>query len=206
MGGVATPTAADPVTQLTATRADDAQRILDVVAEILGERGHDSLQLRDVAKRARVSLSTIYGHFPSKDELVIAAVERWMQERVYSALPTPRPDAPLSERLTEWYRQLLTPWERNPRMLRVFMVASMLPGGERLAPHGREAVAVLPSSQQMFDGYEQNFADDVNLILTYVVFGLLSQVANGQIDMSDAVTAVERTIHRLTADARLQAS
>ena len=129
-----------------------------------------------------------------------------MQERVYAALPTPQPDAPLSERLTQWYGQLLAPWERNPRMLRVFMVASLLPGGERLARHGREAVAVLPSSQQMFDGYEQNLADDVNLILTYVVFGLLSQFANGQIDMSDTVTAVERTIHRLTADARPQAS
>ena len=206
MRALATPTEGEQVTQLTSTEPDEAQRILDVVAEILGERGHDSLQLRDVAKRARISLSTIYAHFPSKDELVVAAVERWMQERVYAALPTPRPDAPLSERLTQWYRQLLAPWERNPRMLREFIVASMLPGGERLARQGREAVAVLPSSQQMFDGYEQNFADDVNLILTNVVFGLLSQFANGQIDMSDTVTVVERTIHRLTAAARLQAS
>ena len=51
---VATPAEGEQVTQPTSTEPDEAERILDVVAEILGERGHDSLQLRDVAKRARV--------------------------------------------------------------------------------------------------------------------------------------------------------
>ena len=31
------------------TSSDEAQRILDVVAEILGDRGYDALQVRDVA-------------------------------------------------------------------------------------------------------------------------------------------------------------
>jgi AcrR family transcriptional regulator len=185
------------VTPSLSTGSDDSQRILDVVAEILGECGYDSLQLRDVAKRARVSLTTVYACFPSKDELVIAAVERWMQESVYAELPTPRLDTPLSERLTDWYRHLLAPWEQNPTMLRVFMRAVVLPGGERLTRQGTEAVG--PSAERMFDGYEQDLADDVNLILTNVVFGLLSQFANGQVDMTDIVTAVERAISRLTS-------
>lgn len=192
------------VNQVTSTGPDEAQRILDVVAEILGERGYKSLQLRHVASRAHLSLSTIYGYYPSKDELVVAAVERWMQERVYAGLPTPEPDAPLSERLTLWYRELLAPWERDPAMLRVFLVASMLPGGERLSRQGADAV--LPSSQQMYDGYDPGLAEDVNLILANVVFGLLGQFANGQIDMTDMIAVVERAIYRLTGDARLQPS
>ena len=177
--------------------SDEALRILDVVAEILSEGGLDSLQLRDVAKRARVSLSTIYAHFPSKDELLIAAVERWMQQRVYDELPDPRLETPLAERLTDWYRHLLAPWEQSPTMLRVFMTAAMLPGGDRLAQQGIDAVR--PTSQRMFDGCDQDFVIDVSLILTNVVYGLLGQFANGQVDMSEIVTGVERTIQRLTA-------
>ncbi len=56
--------------------------ILDVVAEQLSSAGYDGLQLRNVARAARVSLSTVYKHFPSRDDLVIAAVERWMAENV----------------------------------------------------------------------------------------------------------------------------
>lgn len=189
----------DEVAQQLSTGSGERLRILDVVTEVLSERGYDSLQLREIAKRARVSLSTIYTHFPSKDELVLAAVERWMQDRVYAGLPTLQVDVPLSERLTSWYGQLFAPWVQNPMMLRVFMRAAMLPGGGRLTHQGLEAV--LPSSQRMFDGYGQELADDVNLIMTNVVFGLLSQFANGQVDVTDFVTVVERTIHRITVDA-----
>ena len=192
------------VPQSVPTSSDEAQRILDVVAEILGDRGYDALQVRDVARGARVSLTTVYADFPSKDELVVAAVERWMQERVYAELPTPRLDAPLSERLTAWYRQLFAPWAQQPAMLRVFMQAAMLPGGERLARQGLEAVA--PSSQQMFEGYEPGFVAEVNLILTNVVYGLLGQFASGQVDATDMVDVVELTIQRLTAGAERSGS
>lgn len=55
-----------------------ATRILDISADILSESGYDGFQLRDVAKQARVSLGTVYQHFPSHDDLVVSAVERWM--------------------------------------------------------------------------------------------------------------------------------
>ena len=152
-----------------------------------------------MARCARVSLNTIYKRFPSKDELVLASVERWMEQRVYAQLPSTALDAPIVERLSRWYRQLLTPWEQNPTMLGVFLRARMLPGGERLLRQGEQAVG--PSSQHMFDGYAEDFASDVNLILTNVVFGLLTQFAQGQTDMPGMINAVERTIQRVTAGA-----
>ena len=193
-----------PVDQHTSTESDEAARILDVAAEIVGERGCNALQLRHVANRAQLSLSTIHGHFSSKDELVIAAVGRWMQERVYAELPSPDPEAPLSETLTRWYRQLLSPWERDPHMLRVFLAATLLPGGQRLSLEGAETV--LPLTQEMFEGYDRDFVDDVTLIIANVLYGLLGQFANRQIDMTYMVTVIERTIRRLTDDARVQSS
>jgi TetR/AcrR family transcriptional regulator, cholesterol catabolism regulator len=127
-----------------------------------------------------------------------------MEERVYAKLPSLQPDASLSERLTGWYRQLLAPWEQDPTMLRVFMRAAMLPGGERLASQGEEAAR--PSSEHMFAGYPQDFADDVNLILGNVVLGLLSRFASSQVEMADIGPVVERTIYRLTARADAEQS
>jgi AcrR family transcriptional regulator len=181
---------------------DEWYRILDVVAELLGEAGCHALLLREVAKRARVSLTTIYAHFPSKDALVVAAVERWMAERVYARLPSVQPDSPLSERLAGWYRQLFAPWEQNPAMLRVFMQAAMLPGGERLSDQG--AAVALPVSEQMFAGYPPDLADDVNVILGNLILGLLSRFASSRVEMAEIVPVIERTIYRLTAGADVE--
>ena len=48
--------------------------------------GFDKWQLRDVAEIAKVSLATIYKHFPSRDDLIVATVERWMDEHVYKPI------------------------------------------------------------------------------------------------------------------------
>ena len=135
---------------------------------------------------------------------MIAAVGRWMNERVYAELPSPDADASLEEALTCWYRQLLAPWERDPAMLRVFLRATLLPGGQQLSLEGAETV--LPQTQQMFDGYDRDFVADVNLIISNVLYGLLGQFNNRQIDMPYMLTVIERTIRRLTVDACKQES
>ncbi|WP_324198896.1 hypothetical protein [Nocardia amamiensis] len=42
-----------------------------------------------MARRARVSLATIYSRFATRDELIVAAVERWMAPHGYAALERP---------------------------------------------------------------------------------------------------------------------
>jgi AcrR family transcriptional regulator len=178
-----------------ASNQTDSDAILDVVLHLLEGGGEDGLQLRQVAKEARVSLSTVYKYFPSRDELVIAAVERWMAERVYAALPVVGPEEPLPDRLTRWFGQLLAPWAEQPDMLRIFMRAALLPGGERLARQGEQSVRV--SGQHLFDGDDPAFIADVAMILTNVIQGLLSRFAQGQIGMGEVAEELERTIHRL---------
>jgi TetR/AcrR family transcriptional regulator, cholesterol catabolism regulator len=179
----------------TASKRDDADAILDVVLQLLDDGGDEGLQLREVAKQARVSLSTVYKYFPSRDELVIAAVERWMAERVYAALPMVGPEEPLADRLTRWFGQLLAPWAEQPNMLRVFMRAALLPDGERLTRQGEQSAG--PSAVHLFDGYEPRFVADVVMILTNVIQGLLNRFASGQIGMEEVAEDLERTIHRL---------
>jgi len=198
--GILTTTDTMATTSPAASKRDDADAILDVVTHLLEDGGEDGLQLRQVAKEARVSLSTVYKYFPSRDELVIAAVERWMAERVYASLPVVSPDEPLADRLTRWFGQLFAPWAEQPNMLRIFMRAALLPGGERLTRQGEQLAG--PSAAHLFDGDDPAFVADVAMIITNVIQGLLSRFAQGQIGMDDVGEELERTIHRLAGGVR----
>lgn len=78
--------------------------ILDVAAQMLERRGLDGLQLRDVAAEAKVSLSTVYKDFPSRDDLVVAAVEHWMVANVYRTLSPPPDTGSLADDLVVFLR------------------------------------------------------------------------------------------------------
>jgi len=173
----------------------DADAILEVVMDLLEAGGEEGLQLRDVAKQARVSLSTVYKYFPSRDELLVAAVERWMAEHVYSALPVVDPAERLADRLTLWFGQLLAPWAEQPNMLRIFMRAALLPGGDRLSRQGEHLARA--SAAKAFEGYDTKLVADLVMIINNVIQGLLSRFASGQISMDEVTDNLERTIHRL---------
>src|SRR6516164_3797754 len=63
------------------SRATD--RILATVTSMLETGGTDAVELAKVARQARVSMTTIYKYFGSRDELILAAIETWMEDHVY---------------------------------------------------------------------------------------------------------------------------
>jgi TetR/AcrR family transcriptional regulator, cholesterol catabolism regulator len=182
--------------KLNAVSSDVRTTILNVSAETLAASGLADLQLREVARRAQVSLTTCYKHFPSREELVVAAVEYWMAEHVYRPVPQHGPDQPLAEALVSFLRWFFDPWKQNPTMLNVFLQAALLPGGERLGRQGSEAFG--PGSTGLFDGYDSDFAEDIQLVLGLLTEGLLARFAAGQIDMDGILDVYERAVLRLT--------
>jgi AcrR family transcriptional regulator len=60
-----------PVREARDTRAE----ILDVAAELFGERGYDATSLREIAERLGISKAALYYHFSSKQEILRALVE-----------------------------------------------------------------------------------------------------------------------------------
>lgn len=56
-------------------RGDDVvQAVLEATLNVLAERGYAALRIDDVAARAKVNKTTIYRRWPTKNELVAAAV------------------------------------------------------------------------------------------------------------------------------------
>jgi AcrR family transcriptional regulator len=61
---------------LSGVEQDTAGRILDAAVEAAALHGVARLSMSDVARQAGLSRPTLYRHFPSKQELMGAAVRR----------------------------------------------------------------------------------------------------------------------------------
>jgi AcrR family transcriptional regulator len=179
-----------------AGRRDD--RIRQMVVEILETDGYDAVQLREVARRARMSLATIYKHYTNRDELILAALQKWMEDNRYSGLSRaePVPGESLYSGLMRLLRSIFEPWEQHPRMLTAFFRARSSPNGDVLFRRGLDIVA--PAGMAVLGGVDEAFIRDLDNVLSSMVFGLLGRFSIGEIAVTDIVPALDRTVYWLT--------
>lgn len=69
------PEAGGPVLR-TVPRGAGGDAITDAAREIFDERGYHGASIRDIAKRAGLSLSALYYWYPSKQSLLVAMIEK----------------------------------------------------------------------------------------------------------------------------------
>lgn len=172
--------------------------VIDIVIELIDSQGYDAVQLREVARRARMSLTTIYKRYPTRDELIVAALRWWMDTHRYAAVAsrTLLPEESVYDGLMWIFRAIFEPWEQHPRMLHAYVRAQTGPGGEELTQHGFDVV--VPAATTVLRNCDDRFAEDLGRILTGVVYGTLGQFATGAIAISDVVPAIERAVYWLT--------
>jgi AcrR family transcriptional regulator len=172
--------------------------IIQAVVDMLLTHGDDAVQLREVARRARVSMTTIYKRYPTRDELIVAALDWWLDNIRYAQLPSPEEAAgeSLYSGLMHVFRTIFEPWEKHPMMLKAYFRARSGPGGHRLIERGVDAV--VPVTMAIISRLDPTFAKDFELIMTGVIFGFLGQFAQGDIEVTDIIPGIERTVYRLT--------
>ena len=59
---------------------DTAGRVMSLMGDLALEKGLDALSMRDVAKRVGISLASLQYHYPNKDALIVAFVDRVLGE------------------------------------------------------------------------------------------------------------------------------
>lgn len=69
------PTAAPPSLK-ERQRLEREKLILDAAEAVLAEKGYLALAMEEIAARVGIARATVYLHFPSKDDLVVALFER----------------------------------------------------------------------------------------------------------------------------------
>ncbi|MFE3099594.1 TetR family transcriptional regulator [Nocardia tengchongensis] len=173
-------------------------RILLEVTALLESEGPDAVQLREVARRARVSLTTIYKFFPTRDDLLVSAIEAWMEDNTYLPMETPPPGEPLRDGLLRVMRHVFDPWERHPTMLEAYHRARTGPARHRLDNHGLDAV--FPIAAAVLSGANPRYLADIAVILANMTFSLLGQCADGTLQISEVLPILERAVHRLTTN------
>jgi AcrR family transcriptional regulator len=109
------------------------QEILDVAAQLFGERGYDAVSLDDVAERLDVTKGSLYYYFSGKEELGAAAIQTlgdaWTA-RLAGVLESAA--GPAEARLRALIReQVLVAVRDHPAALRLFLTPPDWPEAQR---------------------------------------------------------------------------
>jgi hypothetical protein len=83
-------------------------------------------------------------------------------------------------------------------MLEAYYRARFGPGGRRLDAQGFDAV--LPAIAVLFADAEPDYTADIALVLTHMTYALIGRFANADLDITEILPALERTVLRLTGN------
>lgn len=158
------------------------RRLLNVAVELAAEGGYDAVQMRDVAARAEVALGTLYRHYTSKDQLLLAALAdqaTTLRERLDQR--PPRGDVP-AERVADVLRRATRALERQPRVTHA-MVTAMSVSDDSAAPVKQEINETLRAIiVDAVNGTPVPDLDDVVRVLGSVWFAELTFWSGGLTD------------------------
>ncbi|MGI5218010.1 TetR family transcriptional regulator [Nocardia sp. CA-290969] len=185
-------------------KAAPADQIVDVVLDLLQNEGYEAVQLREVARRAHVSLATVYKHFADRDELIVAAVQHWMATHSFTAMQRPQPGETLYAGLMRVLGYVFQPWERNPRMLEAYHRARTGPCGHRLDAKGVEAMQ--PILTALFERADPTYVEDISLVLNNLTYALIGRFADHSLEITEILPILDRAVYRLTHDNAAEAA
>jgi len=114
------------VTKLQPLRPEVKARLEKAVLDIFSHSDFHKANIRDVAKRAGVSFSTIYKYYGSKERLVFAFVDVWLGELTERIVDHLQGIEDLKEKMRKVLWLQLDYYERNPHLGRIiFMTLPM---------------------------------------------------------------------------------
>ncbi|MCA9511017.1 MAG: TetR/AcrR family transcriptional regulator [Myxococcota bacterium] len=108
---------------MAAELEDRSQRIVESAVVLAEQGGFEAVRLRDVASHAGVALGTLYRRFRSKEDLLVAALDREMtalERRVLAKLPSG--DSEL-DRLEALFTLVTRNFCRKPNLARALLKA-----------------------------------------------------------------------------------
>jgi AcrR family transcriptional regulator len=150
------------------------QRILEATLALHSEKGIFGTSWQDIAKRADVSVGTVYKHFPSLEELVPAC-----GELVYAITRPPSlEDAPqifagansLEERLERLVSELFDFYERGASYIETDFQERQLPAVREWEAYMRATIAGLVREALIPAGPDERTVQAVSALLDFYTF------------------------------------
>jgi AcrR family transcriptional regulator len=181
-------------------RADaqrNRDRIVEVAREVFRERGYDA-PLDDIAKRAGVGAGTLYRHFPTRDALLDAIMQSWVDrvnEATEKTLAFEGPDRDLLINWFETYASLISLHKGGPAKITSAM-------GDPDSPIQTKCQVLTAASQRVIDRLEADDAlrPDVDAVQVCQLVGGVATVA----DNADQPVSAVRPLLEVVADGLLR--
>jgi AcrR family transcriptional regulator len=157
-----------------AAMEETRQRILEATLALHSEKGIFGTSWQDIAKRADVSVGTVYKHFPSLDELVPAC-----GELMYAITRPPSlEDAPqifagassLKERLGRLVSELFDFYERGASYIETDFQERQLPAVQEWEAYMRATIAGLVREALVPAGPDERTVQAVSALLDFYTF------------------------------------
>ena len=131
--------------------ANPPERVLRALAAIVAEKGYQATTIADVVKRAGVSQRVYYGHFESKEEALLSALDSGSSQMLASVLPAFRRGRTWQESVRAAYETMCAFGVEEPEYTRLGAVDMYAVGRRALQTRDRvmEGLEVL-----LVPGYE----------------------------------------------------
>lgn len=173
------------------------RRLLDAATALAAEGGYDAVQMRDVAARAEVALGTLYRHYSSKDQLLLAALAqqaRTLRDRLDQR--PPRGSSP-AERVADVLRRASRALERQPNVIRAMLAAMSSTDEETVAAKAEVNDTLRSIIAGAIDGDDVRDLDDIVRVLGAVWFAEMTFWSGGYGDTARMGDALARAAHLL---------
>ncbi len=93
------------------------EKLIDLVIEIIEERGGAAVTMTELAGRANMSTANLYRYFESKDQVIEAVAERWFQPKLAIMEEVVASDLPARRKMYEFFARRFTymkdEWDRD---------------------------------------------------------------------------------------------
>lgn len=177
-----------------------AERLLDAAARLFYTRGVSNVGINEIIARAGVARMTLYHHYPSKDDLVKAVLERrrleraaWLARADERAADPKRRALAVFDLLAEWFE---TPDYRGcPLLAATFELGGQLNAARPYARAHHEAVRAFFAERLQEAGFERGDELAVQLQLLMEGAAAVAVVQGG----SRAATAARAAAEKLLA-------
>ncbi|MFN8035863.1 MAG: TetR family transcriptional regulator [Acidimicrobiia bacterium] len=196
--------ASAPTTAATPGRAAETaarrSRIVESAVELAREGGYDAVQMRDVAARAHVALGTLYRHYASKDQLLLAALAEQARELQQSQHSHPPRGESAADRVAEVLRRGCRAITREPMVTTAMVTALASPDPEAAAAKQGvyDALTSIISGALATDGVAD--LDRVVRVLGHVWFSTLAFWVGGLLTSTAMTDELEATASLLLAE------
>ena len=173
--------------------SDAKQRLLDATIDLIWQQSYGAVTVDDICERAGVKKGSFYYFFPSKTDLVVAALDAHWQaikvhlDRIFS------PDVPPLDRFHQYFQLL---YERQAAMKGKF--------GRVLGCPFCSVGSETSCSDPMICGKIQEFMSDYHRYFAVAITELQASGLIKRQDVATQVSAVTAYIHGVLGQARIQ--